>query len=180
MLLWTLKATINKKKLWYYMRLSTVSRQLDEIIEKLDAIKMKHCLPHLIQINSFTCKMREFKKSNECDSALSTEQKQKQEEAIRILQEKINEIQPKIKLYENNYLFFLVLSYFILPFFFLSFQNRIAISTLFEKRLEWNREQEKIHLYGAWERRKHPLRFWRFVWTMVNLFISQFTFRFDI
>jgi len=80
------------------MRLSTVDRQLDEIVEKLDAIKMKHCLPHLIQINSFTCKMREFKKSNECNSELSTEQKQKQEEAIRILQEKINEIHPKIKL----------------------------------------------------------------------------------
>ena len=99
-----IKATINKKKLWYYMRLSTVNRQLDEIVEKLDAIKMKHCLPHLIQINSFTCKMRELKKSNECDSLLSTEQKQKQDEAIRILQEKINEIQPKIKLYERNFL----------------------------------------------------------------------------
>lgn len=56
------KSTINKKKLWYFMRLNTINRQMYEMIEKIDSIKFKQSLPFIEQINVCNCRIKDAKK----------------------------------------------------------------------------------------------------------------------
>ena len=56
------KSTINKKKLWYFMRLNTINRQMNEMIEKINVIKNTQSLPLKEQINAIICKMYEITK----------------------------------------------------------------------------------------------------------------------
>jgi hypothetical protein len=44
------------------MRLNTVNRQMSEMIEKIDSIKLRQSLPLIEQINSYNCKIKDAKK----------------------------------------------------------------------------------------------------------------------
>jgi hypothetical protein len=44
------------------MKLNTLNRQLNELIERLDSYKTKHNQPIIDQINKYTCKVRDIEK----------------------------------------------------------------------------------------------------------------------
>ena len=46
------------------MRLNTISRQMNEMIEKINSIKKIQSLPLIDQINSFICKIKDIQKQN--------------------------------------------------------------------------------------------------------------------
>lgn len=55
------KSTINKKKLWYFMRINTINRQMNEMIEKINLIKNTQSFPLKEQINTFISKINGIK-----------------------------------------------------------------------------------------------------------------------
>ena len=44
------------------MRLNTINRQMSEMIDKIDSIKLRQSLPLIEQINSYNCKIKDAKK----------------------------------------------------------------------------------------------------------------------
>lgn len=46
------------------MRLNTISRQMNEMIEKINSIKKIQSLPLTEQINSYICRIRDIQKQN--------------------------------------------------------------------------------------------------------------------
>lgn len=44
------------------MKLNTLNRQFNELIERLDTYKTKHNQPIVDQINKYTCKVRDIRK----------------------------------------------------------------------------------------------------------------------
>ena len=46
------------------MRLNTISRQMNEMIEKINSIKKIQSLPLIDQINSYFCKIKDIQKQN--------------------------------------------------------------------------------------------------------------------
>ena len=44
------------------MRLNTINRQMTEMIDKIDSIKLRQSLPLIEQINSYNCKIKDAKK----------------------------------------------------------------------------------------------------------------------
>lgn len=44
------------------MKLNTINRELDEMVEKIDSIKKKHCLPYLEQIAKLYSQIKDIQK----------------------------------------------------------------------------------------------------------------------
>ncbi len=54
-------STINKKKLWYFMRLNTIKRQMNEMVEKINLIRKAQSQALKEQINTLIAKMQDIR-----------------------------------------------------------------------------------------------------------------------
>ncbi|CAF0859021.1 unnamed protein product, partial [Brachionus calyciflorus] len=92
-------STINKKKLWYYMRLNTVKRELDEMILLAKRIKYKNSQTYFDQKSNINLHLKEIYKQLHILS-LNKEQNESQisekESLIKPLQEKLKEIEQNL------------------------------------------------------------------------------------
>lgn len=95
-ILYKFKATINKKKLWYNMKLNTLKRELQEINEKLKQFNRLQLKSHYIERIFSICKLKDFEQSIDLDQALSDEELKSKIDKIK------NEIENINKKFQQN------------------------------------------------------------------------------
>ena len=87
------------------MRLTTISRQMNEMIEKINSIKKIQSMSVIDQMNSYTCRIKDIQKQNFIRNPKNkSELKEKEkEDLIKLLEEKVIESQNKLKQIDVQY-----------------------------------------------------------------------------